>query len=244
MSEQRSHTDPVGAAALEVISKADKFNRWMYDTIRPFLKGNILEIGSGIGNISKYPLAEQLPITLSDINPDYQQVLQTKFSSHPSLQGILSIDLIHPGFETTYAGLREKFDSIFLLNVIEHVEDDAKAIKNCRFLLKPGGHLIVLAPAYQWLFCKLDKELGHYRRYTVKRMTVLLSSSGFEIKFKRYFNVTGIAGWLTFGKIFRRKALGSGEMNAFNNIVPLVRFADKLFFRKAGLSIIVTGIKK
>src|SRR6478672_11669415 len=121
MSEQQIHTDVVGEATLTVISKADKFNRWMYDTIRPFLKGNILEIGSGIGNISKFPLVEQLPITLSDINPGYQQILENKFSRYPSLQGILSIDLIQPDFEKSYASLHEKFDSIFLLNVIEHV---------------------------------------------------------------------------------------------------------------------------
>src|SRR5258705_8763101 len=144
MSEEQSHNDPVGEATLVVISKADKFNCWMYDTIRPFLKGEILEIGSGIGNISKYALAEQLPISLSDINPAYQHILKNKFSSSPALHGILSIDMIHPDFENAYAHLREKFDSIFLLNVIEHVSDDAKAIKNCRYLLKRQGNLVVL----------------------------------------------------------------------------------------------------
>jgi SAM-dependent methyltransferase len=244
MSESQPYNDPVGEATLVVISKADKFNRWMYETIRPFLNGKTLEIGSGIGNISKYALAEQLPLTLSDINPVYKQILQTKFASYASLQGILSIDLIHPDFENVYIDLKEKFDSIFLLNVIEHVAEDDKAIKNCRYLLKPPGNLIVLAPAYQWLFCRLDKELGHYRRYTVRRMTALLRSQEFEIKHKQYFNFAGIPGWLVFGKIFRKKMLGNGEMGAFNNIVPLVRFIDKLLFKKTGLSIIVTGIKK
>ena len=244
MSETQSYNDPVGEATLTVISKADKFNRWMYETIRPFLKGNILEIGSGIGNISKYPLAQQLPITLSDVNPSYQQILKTKFSSSSSLQGILSVDLVYPDFENAYKHLESKFESIFLLNVIEHVADEVTAIKNCRYLLKPGGHLILLAPAYQWLFCKLDKELGHYRRYSAKRMAALLRSQGFEIKHKQYFNVAGIPGWLVSGKILGKKMLGSGEMNVFNSLVPLIRFVDKLFFKKAGLSIIVTGIKK
>jgi len=243
MNEPQINHDPVGEATLTVISKADKFNRWMYKTIRPFLEEPILEIGSGIGNISKYALAEKLPLTLSDINPAYREALQIKFSSSPSLQGILSIDLIHPDFENAYAHLKEKFGSIFMLNVIEHVSDDIKAIRNCRFLLKPSGNLAVLAPAYQWLFCKLDKELGHYRRYTVKRMTALLQSQHFEIRHKQYFNFAGIPGWLVFGKLFRKKMLGE-EMRIFNSIVPLVRLADKLVLKRAGLSVVVTGIKK
>lgn len=243
MSEQQFYYDPVGEATLAVISKADKFNRWMYDTIRPFLKGNILEIGSGIGNISKFPLAEQLPVTLSDINPSYQQVLKNKFSHCPSLKDILSLDLVQPAFEKTYGHLKEQFDCIYLLNVIEHVHDDETAIRNCRYLLRSNGHLVLLAPAYQWLFCNLDKELGHYRRYTARRMADLLRTEEFEIKHKSYFNAAGIPGWFVFGKVFRKKLLGSGEMGIFNSLVPLVRFIDKLFFRKAGLSIIVTGKK-
>lgn len=243
MSDSQTYTDPVGEATLAVIEKADKFNRWMYETIRPFLKGRILEIGSGIGNISKYALAEKLPLTLSDINPLYQQILQEKFNSFPTLEGILSIDLIHPQFEKVYAELQHQFDSIFLLNVIEHVADDNIAIQNCKFLLKSSGNLVVLAPAYQWLFCRFDKELGHYRRYTAKRMAALLTRQDLDVKHKQYFNFAGISGWLIFGKLFRKKLLG-GEMNVFNDLVPIVRFIDKLLFRTAGLSIIVTATKK
>ncbi|MCC6516189.1 MAG: class I SAM-dependent methyltransferase, partial [Chitinophagales bacterium] len=46
--------DADGQTTLEAIDKADNFNEWMYQTIKPFCKGKVLEIGSGIGNISRY----------------------------------------------------------------------------------------------------------------------------------------------------------------------------------------------
>jgi SAM-dependent methyltransferase len=139
--------------------------------------------------------------------------------------------------------LKEKFDSIFLLNVIEHISDDVMALKNCRYLLKPGGNLIVLAPANAWLYCTFDKQLGHYRRYSLSAMKELLKKEKFEILSANYFNVAGIAGWFLFGKILNRKMLGSGEMSAFNSIVPIAKLADKLIGKTAGLSILVTATK-
>ena len=236
--------DPVGLHTLKVIAKADRFNRWMFDQIKDHLKGEILEIGSGIGNISKLVIESDHFITLSDSSEEYWEMLKENFSANKNVRDIVQIDLLHPDFEKKFSPYKEKFDSIFLLNVIEHIEDDELSIKNCRYLLKPGGHLILLAPAYSWLFGTLDKQLGHFRRYTIKSISELLKKSNFAILSGSYFNITGIAGWFLFGKIFRRRMLGKGEMSAFNSIVPFAKLTDKLLGKKAGLSIIITGIKQ
>jgi len=236
--------DPVGANTLEVIARADKFNRWMYETIRPFLKGEILEIGSGIGNISKFAIADKHNITLSDYSPEYKQTLKKNFGHLSNVRDVLSIDLQHPDFFSVYRELQERFDTVFLLNVIEHLQDDTAAVEYCRFLLKPGGHLIVLAPAYQSLYCKFDKELGHFRRYTLKKLGQVIGSQAFELIHKQYFNTIGIFGWFIFGKIMNRKMIGSGEMSVFNSLQPVFKVVDNLTFHKAGLSAIVIGKKK
>ena len=155
----------------------------------------------------------------------------------------MRIDLLDPNFESKYLVHKEKFDSIFLLNVIEHIEDDLIAVKNCYYLLKSGGHLILLAPAYSWLYCTFDKQLGHYRRYSLKQLKDLLKKGAFGILKGDYFNFAGIAGWILFGKIMNKKMLGNGEMSAFNKIVPLAKAVDKILGRSTGLSIIVTGVK-
>jgi len=207
------------------------------------LKGEVLEIGSGIGNISKLVIEEGHPITLSDYNEEYCENLRKKFSQSKNVREIISIDLLHPQFESVYADRKEKFDSIFLLNVIEHIQDDSMAIKNCYYLLKKDGHLILLAPAYSWLYSSFDKQLGHYRRYSLGLLKELLRKNKFVILSGSYFNFTGISGWLLFGKILKQKMLSSGEMTAFNKIVPIAKIIDKLVGKKVGLSIIVTGIK-
>jgi SAM-dependent methyltransferase len=236
--------DPLGTHTLQVIAKANRFNEWIYNTIHPFLKGEILEIGSGIGNISRYAIRNGMNITLSDINPEYQQALIKEFTDHDNVRDILSLDLQHPSFTEHYHQQKEKYDTVFYLNVIEHLKDDALAVKNSSFLLRKGGNLVILAPAYQWLFCDIDRQLGHQRRYTRKTMSALFPPSLFSILHQQYFNAAGIAGWLLFGKIFRKKQLDSGEMSVFNQLVPLFKLADQLSFKKTGLSVIAIAQKK
>ena len=242
-AETRETKDTVGLHTLEVIAKADRFNHWMYDQFKSNLKGEVLEIGSGIGNISQLVIDDGFNITLSDYNEEYCETLMHKFSDDKNVRAILQIDLLHADFENQYAELLGRFDSIFLLNVIEHIEDDELSIKNCKYLLKSGGHLIVLAPANSSLYCNLDKELGHHRRYSLSTLTSLLRKAEFNIMSGSYFNFTGIAGWWFFGKIMKRKKIG-GEMAAFNGIVPIAKFIDKLIGKHAGLSIIITGVKQ
>lgn len=244
MSEVSATHDPVGLHTLQVIAKADRFNRWMCDQFKHQLKGEVLEIGSGIGNISKIIIEEGHTITLSDYNPEYCEALKKKFPEHTNVRDVISIDLLDPDFHHKYSALHERFDSIFLLNVIEHIRDDAKAISNCKYLLKKNGHLILLAPAYSWLFSGFDKHLGHFRRYTVRSLKELLVKNDFTILSGSYFNFAGIGGWLLFGKILNQKMLNSGEMSAFDKIVPVAKIIDKLLRNKVGLSIIVTGKKQ
>ena len=160
------------------------------------------------------------------------------------MREIISIDLLHPDFENKYVPYKNKFNSIFLLNVIEHIEDDLLAVKNCNYLLKTNGHFILLAPAYSWLYSSFDKQLGHFRRYSLRSLKELLTKENFNVLSGSHFNFAGISGWLVFGKILNQKMLSSGEMSAFNKIVPIAKVIDKLFGKKIGLSIIVTGIKK
>ena len=235
-------TDNTGNKILEVIADANRFNSWMYETIRPFLQGNILEIGSGIGNISSFFLTDKITITLSDTDEFYIGKLKSQFISSPTLKGILMIDLQHPSFEVTYSILREQYDAIFLLNVLEHIEDDNAAIKNCNYLLKPGGTLLILTPAYSFLYSSLDKALGHYRRYTSSLLNLLLQKNNLVLKKTFYFNALGIIAWF-YGKILKLKTIPSTEMRLYNKIVPLARLIDKIIFRKAGLSVISVGEK-
>ena len=236
--------DQEGLETLTVIEKADKFNKWMYDTIKPFCKGNILEIGSGTGNISQFFLKANQSITLSDIRKNYCDILSNKFSGFRSLKDVITLNLTDPDFDKNFSQYFNTFDSIFALNVVEHIEEDALALKNCHKLLKPNGHLIILVPAFQFLYNRFDKELEHFRRYSKKSLNKIFLDTGFQIQSSKYFNLAGILGWYISGSVLKKKTIPGGQMALYNALVPLFKIVDKVISNAAGLSVVTVGRKK
>ncbi|HVV05015.1 MAG TPA: class I SAM-dependent methyltransferase [Puia sp.] len=236
------HQD-LGLSTLISLSEADKFNEWMFDAIRPYIAGKTLEIGSGIGNISAILVRHQLPLYVSDHTDEYTARLRSRFAGTAPIKGVLSIDLVEKNFDTVHADIVGTFDTVFALNVIEHIEDDHLAIRNCYRLLKPGGRVVILVPAWPALYNRLDKGLEHYRRYSSTTLRQLLSGP-FEVTEMRYFNLAGIGGWWLTGTLLRRKVIGEGRAKVYNRLVPLFRLADKLSFHRMGLSLVAVGEKK
>ncbi|MCB0850749.1 MAG: class I SAM-dependent methyltransferase [Bacteroidetes bacterium] len=234
--------DQEGLETLETIAAAHNFNHWMAETVAKRLKpGNIIEIGSGIGNISKYFLDHGHEICLSDIRENYCGFLEDHFSEYDNLSDIVKMDLVHPAFEEEYADHLGKYDNLYALNVIEHIEDDVLALANCKKLLKPNGRIVILVPAYQTLYNTFDKNLFHYRRYTKKTMSAVFEKNQFRILEKFHFNLIGILGWFVSGSILKKETIPSGQMDLYNKLVPIFRIIDKITFNQMGLSVIVVG---
>ncbi|MDT8414101.1 MAG: class I SAM-dependent methyltransferase [Flavobacteriaceae bacterium] len=231
--------DIEGHDTLDVISKADRFNRWMYDTISPYCQGKILEIGSGIGNISQFFIAENKPISLSDVRENYCSILSNKYSKNKVIQ----LDLVDADFEIKYQTLLNSFDTVFALNVIEHIENDSLAIQNCKKLLKKNGRLIILVPAYAFLFNEFDKSLEHFRRYNKNSLNRLVVQNQLIPIKSFYFNCVGILGWFVSGNLLKNKTIPEGQMGLYNKLVPLIKLIDKIVLNKIGLSVITFSKK-
>jgi len=235
--------DAIGEATLDVIAKADKFNRWMYDTIKPYCKGKTLEIGSGIGNISTFFLNDGFEMVLTDIRQNYFEKLNQNFSEYPNFLGSEIMNLTDAEFDMKFQDHLEQYDTVFALNVVEHIKDDTLAVTNCKKLLKKDGHLIILVPSYQRLFNKFDIELGHYRRYTKSKLSKVFNTSDFKIIRKQYFNFIGILGWFVTGSLMKKESIPGGQMKLYNTFVPIFKIVDKVIFNCFGLSTIVVGKK-
>ncbi|MDX9883189.1 MAG: class I SAM-dependent methyltransferase [Prolixibacteraceae bacterium] len=236
-------SDPAGYSTLDAISSADQFNRWMYQTIAPFCNGHILEIGGGIGNISKQVLADGKTLTITELREEYCQLLRKEVGPDQNLRDIVCLDIIDPQFENKYMNMLGTFDTVFALNVIEHIEDDTLAIANCKKLLKPGGQLIILVPAFSFLFNSFDHSLGHFRRYTKKSIIRLFEKNNLQPVHQQYFNFVGTLGWWGSGNLLRKKTVPEGQMKLYNFFVPLIRIIDYFTRRFVGLSVIVVGRK-
>lgn len=236
--------DAEGLETLNVVAEAEVFNAWMFSSIRDFLKGKTLEIGSGIGNMTSFALKAGLHVTATDLRENYLNFLKKKFDGNSNLDEVRTIDIVHPNFDVEYAAYFEQFDSIFALNIVEHVKDDKQALLNCYKLLKPGGNIAILVPAYQTLYNRFDTELEHYRRYTKKSLNTLFDSNIYTIKKSFHFNSIGIFGWWFSGSVLKKKTIPGGQMKLFNVLVPIFKLVDICSFNRFGLSVITIATKK
>lgn len=239
MNFEYKHIDHKGHEILDAISGAAAFNRWMYKAIRPYCSGRILEVGSGVGNISRNFIEEKAEIVLSDIRASYRDALHAQFPGNE----VVDLDIVDPEFARKHAALLGTFDSVFALNVVEHIRDDNTAVKNMVDLLKPGGLLTVLVPAHQALYNGIDHALEHYKRYNRKSISGLLQPHG-ELVRTFYFNAMGIPAWWISGAVFRQKTIPSGEMKLYNAFVPVFRAIDAITGNSVGLSVIGVIRKK
>jgi SAM-dependent methyltransferase len=233
-----------GTDTLEVISDAENFNHWMYQTIKPHCSGNILEVGSGIGTISQFFLTDNFEISLSDLSRDYFKILENKFSGYKNLNGLFTLDFAEKELELKYPHLIGQFDTVFALNVLEHVPDHEQSIKNCYSLLKPDGKLVILVPAFQTLFNKFDVALEHQRRYTPKSLERVMAIPGFKVIHTQFFNVAGILGWFVSGKMMRKNTIPGGQMRLYDQLVPLWKIVDWFLKPFCGLSVICVAQKE
>jgi SAM-dependent methyltransferase len=233
--------DPEGEETLEALAQAPNFNRWMFETIRPYLAGEVLEVGSGIGNLSARLLEAGFPSHLSDVRPRYCQMLREAFGRHPCCRAVAQLDLVHPEFDGAYGSLLGQFGAVFALNVVEHIAAEHQAVVNCRKLLRPGGNLILLVPAYELLYNRFDRELCHYRRYTRATLERLVAVNGLEAVRSFYFNLGGTLGWFVSGRLLGHATPSRRLLGVYDRLVPLFRLLDRLTGRRFGLSVISVG---
>ncbi len=235
-------TDPSGRETLELFAEAPAFNRWLFDQISSFCNGEVLEVGSGIGNISGLLMEKNEWVYLSDLRIEYCHLLEKKYATNPHLRAVYQFDLSLSDFDSRFPEMLHRFDTVIALNVVEHIESDERAVKNAKKLLRPGGNLIILVPAGQLLFNRFDEELGHFRRYNKKTVSRLLSEAGLTVIRAKYFNFGGILGWLYSGTMLKKKIIPRSQLKLFNQLVPAFRILDQLVAHAAGLSVIVVAV--
>jgi glycosyltransferase involved in cell wall biosynthesis len=216
--------DAYGSAILARLSRAERFNQWMADTIRPHLGERVLEIGAGVGNLTR-ALVPRKEYVASDINPHYIDALRGLGISKPYMRvthtDVRELDT----FPKTPGG----FDSAICLNVLEHIDDDRGALANIRAVLRQGGNAIVLVPQGPKNFGTLDEVLGHQRRYTHDTLTQLADDVGFRVESILEFNRVGTAAWYLNGKVLERRHFGRFQVAVLNTITPAMRAVDGWF---------------
>jgi SAM-dependent methyltransferase len=123
------------------------------------------------------------------------------------------------GYLADVAGLSA--DAMVLVNVLEHIEDDAAFLVQARRVLEPAGRLLIFVPALPFLYGSLDRRFEHHRRYTRPTLRARLLSAGFRIRSLHYMNLPGALSWLLVGRVLHRQTLSPRQVATYDRwIVP------------------------
>ncbi len=232
--------DKILISDLKIMAAARNYRGWMFRRLAPFIGQRVLEIGAGIGNFTTLLLDREL-VVATDNYPPCVEYLKLHLGDRLKTPPVL-LD----ASRDIESQLRDyEFDTIVCLNVLEHIEDDCKALAQMRATLAPGGRLVLLVPAFQFLYGSVDRALGHYRRYTRKTLLPIMQRAGFLIERSFYMNVVGMGGWFWNNRIIKRSEESGKQIGIFDRYVaPLAEFTERLFPPPAGLSLIAIGRKE
>jgi glycosyltransferase involved in cell wall biosynthesis len=232
-------TRHTGFYTLTATARADAYNRWIYDKIKPFVGKRLLEAGAGIGNMTKHFLAAER-LVLGDYEPLYVSRLKLRYG-HLASTRVEHLDLTQDDDFETFED--ENLDTIFCSNVIEHIEDDLAVLKRFHKTLTSGGHAIIVVPACPSIYTDIDAKLGHYRRYTEEHLTTVMEEAGFDVVHTDQFNRLGTIAWAFSGNVLRRKQLSPSQMIWFDRILPIAKGLEYVL-PVPGMSLIAVGRKK
>lgn len=214
------------------------YHEWVFNSFAKFIiGGRTLEVGSGHGIYSKKiaGLTEQLIV--SDIDALAIERIAAELVSLKNIEY-----LVMDGIDVDR--LSSKVHNVILINLLEHIKDDALFLRICHNILYPEGQLIIFTPAFPCLFSNYDKEAGHYRRYTKRTLRELLREQ-FTIKKIRYFNAIGFFGWLfnKYAQSHIQSPRTDMQIKLYDRVIPLLKYVDYLlpFW---GQSLLVIATKK
>lgn len=227
----------VGQQTLARMNELGAYNRTMFGLFSNYLGSRVLEIGAGAGNLSRF-LLDRESVILTDYEPEYLHLLKRRFGSYENVQ------IRHLNLDTFTSRDLEgvSIDSVVCLNVLEHIEDDRRVLAELARALRPGGVLVVLVPAHPRLYCALDRNLGHHRRYTGSRLEERFKEAGFAVEHSRYFNWVGAVGWYVFGSLMGRPHITKAAVRGYR-LASRFRALEERYRFGFGLSTIVVGRK-
>jgi SAM-dependent methyltransferase len=222
-----------GYNTLARMDSANNYNAWLARKIQPQLGARVLEVGAGIGTITKEIEAGRELLIALEVDRFYVERLKNLFRGKPHVRPYLSDVAI-----ADWKSLRkERLDSVVLSNVLEHIPDDAAAVRRFAQVLPKDGRLVIIVPALQELFGSIDEAVGHHRRYSAQTLRTVLEQNGFAVEKLEWMNVVGIPGWFVNGRIFKRRSVPPLQLRLYDRVAPLLAEAESHFKLPVGMSL-------
>jgi SAM-dependent methyltransferase len=219
----------------------DNYSLWQFELIEQFIGQSILEVGVGTGRIA-LQILRKLPVSeYCGVEPSTQHFADLK----RIFANVEQMKLLNATIEEVPNSERGRFDTFLSTHVLEHIEDDLGFLRQASEFVRPGGKLVIVVPAVNWLMSQLDRNIGHFRRYDRKMTQALAHSLGFRIVTNRYSNFVGFWGWLVICKLMGAHYQGEGKesflskLKLFDRMVPILKRIEKIVVPPIGLNLIL-----
>ena len=231
--------NPFPGEVLEDLSEMPNYNEWIVGQFTAKLGGRAVEIGAGLGTISERlrPLVQTLDLV--EPAPALAERLREKFSGDDCCT--VAEQTLESWIEETPG---EIYDSVIMVNVLEHIEDDHAAARGLFAAMKTGGKLLIFVPALPFLYSELDQIYGHFRRYRQRELRNCIESAGFRIERLRYFDITGVFPWWLLNTIMGKISFHQPSLRVYDKIlVPPTRLMESILPPPLGKNLVLIASK-
>ena len=220
---------------LTLFQHAVNWKKYYAGVLAPYIKGDVLEVGGGIGATAR-TLFNPTVKSWTSVEPDPELIaaMRDSFAKDPLP---LESNIITGTIDDAPAG--EKYDAAIYIDVLEHIEDDRAETERARDRLRPGGHLVILCPAHQWLFTPFDAAIGHFRRYSRKTMGDVAPKDGLKLKRLIYLDSAGMLASLGNRLFLKASMPNINQIKLWDGkLVPVSRWLDRLLLHRVGKSVV------
>ncbi|RME39852.1 MAG: class I SAM-dependent methyltransferase [Planctomycetota bacterium] len=221
---------------MALLKELDAYTRWLYERVRPFIHGEVCEVGCGTGNIIQFLLHHPRVVGLEPFEPSLEKARRL-FDNH--------LNVRFYGYwlsECPNRTVRERsFDTVLCMNVLEHIENDVDALRRMGRLCRSDGQVVILVPAHMFAFGGMDRAAGHFRRYNRRTLQRAFEAADLEIVHSFYMNALGLFGWWWYARVLGREELPARPARWFNRLVPILDGLERLLRLPFGQSLVMVG---
>jgi SAM-dependent methyltransferase len=206
------------------LAEAKNYRRALFEEFRGALRGEVVEVGAGIGQMTEQLLTLPQVSRAIAVEPDagFCEKFRARLPKTELVHG--TVDNLPPNTAC---------DAIVCINVLEHIREDVAELRNFAKLLRARrGALCLFVPARPEIYAPIDKDFGHFRRYTYRELRGKLVEAGFIIERLHYFNFIGYFAWWANFCVLKKRQFEIEKVRAFDRVIfPVVHSLESKIVR-------------
>jgi SAM-dependent methyltransferase len=208
----------------EALKHAQNYRRSLIDEFRDYLRGDVIEIGAGVGQVTEEVARLHTVRAVTAVEPDarFHAEFRQRLPRTDLIMG--TVHDLNPAVSA---------DAILSVNVLEHIENDERELRTYAGRLRPRrGSLCLFVPARPEIYAPLDQDFGHFRRYTRPELRAKLERAGFCVLTLKYYNFIGYFAWALSFCVLRQRRFNPAAVRFFDRaIFPVGRFLEARVIR-------------